>query len=428
MAEDRTIQIDVTGQVQPLGARLQKWLGRRAGRWQIIPTAENLLVFSRLGDARAKEGRTAVVQITGSLQAMGGAADIITFLGNTKRSGALVVLSGPVKKTIFLEDGDVRMATSNQPEDRLGALLFRFGMVTHEQLESALSEQHGKRRLGRVLIDNGVITAHDLYTIIRRQVQEIFFSVLLMRRGVFYFYQIKEEDAPPAQINLSTQNLLLEGVRRIDEMSYFREKIPSADIVLERRPESPPGPLDEQVQRVFDLVDGQSTLDEIARTSHLGEFETTRIVFHLMQLGHIQKRRETGITKLPIEPSDEPPQDHLRAVLEAFNRVFRLIFDKVRQKGDEPTVLTGMQSFFEGTSGYDDLFRGATLRPDGTLNPNQLLENLDLAGVQNKTDFLYSGLNELLFFEMFTAGEALPPEEEDRLQRDLAAVLHEPPK
>ena len=55
---------------------------------------------------------------------------------------------------LFLEEGDVRMATSNQPEDRLGALLFRFGMVTQQQLESALSEQHGKRRLGRVLIDN----------------------------------------------------------------------------------------------------------------------------------------------------------------------------------------------------------------------------------------------------------------------------------
>lgn len=427
MAEDRTIQIDPSGQVQPLDARLQKWLGRRAGRWQIIPTAENLLVFSRIGGAGAKEGPTATVQLTGSLQAMGGVADIITFLGNTKRSGALVVVSGPVKKTVFLDDGDVRMATSNQPEDRLGALLFRFGMVTRDQLEAALAEQHGKRRLGRVLIDDGAITAHDLYTIIRRQVQEIFFSMLLMRRGVFYFYRIERQDAPPAQINLSTQTLLLEGVRRIDEMSYFREKIPNSDIVLARRPESPPGPLDEQVQRVFDLVDGQSTLDEIARASHLGEFETTRIVFHLMQLGHIQKRRETGITKLPIKPSDEPPQDRLRAVLDAFNRVFRLIFDKVRQKGDEPAVLTGMQSFFEGTSGYDDLFRGASLRSDGTLDPDKLLANLEGAGVKNKAEFLYSGLNELLFFEMFTAGEALPPEEEERLQRDLADVLNEQP-
>ena len=32
-------------------------------------------------------------------------------------------------------------------------------------------------------------------------------------------------------------------------------------------------------------------------------------------------------------------------------------------------------------------------------------------------DFLYSGLNELLFFQMFTAGESLPPEDEEQLQR-----------
>jgi len=420
------VEIRASGEIRPLGKRLLRWLGKRAGRWQVVPTAENLLVFSRIGGQGAQDGRSAVVQLTGSLQAMGGIADIITFLGTTKRSGALVVLSGQVKKTIFLEEGDVRMATSNQPEDRLGALLFRFGMVTREQLEAALSEQQGKRRLGRVLIDDGVITAHDLYTIIRRQVEEIFFSVLLMRRGVFYFYQIERDSHPPAQLNLGTQNLLLEGVRRIDEMSYFREKIPSADIVLVRRPESPPGPLEEQVQRVFDLVDGQSTVGEIARESHLGEFETTRIVFHLMQLGHIQKRRETGITKLPLEPGVDQPQARLRLVLEAFNRVFRLIFDKVRDKGDAPAVLKGMQSFFEGTSGYEDLFRGVSLREDGTLDPEQIFANLEQAGAGSKSDFLYSGLNELLFFEMFTAGEALPPEEEERLQRDLAAVLNKP--
>ena len=43
--------------------------------------------------------------------------------------------------------------------------------------------------------------------------------------------------------------------------------------------------------------------------------------------------------------------------------------------------------------------------------------------LEDPMDFLYSGLNELLFFQMFTAGESLPPEDEEQLQKELAAIF-----
>ena len=266
--------------------------------------------------------RTGELQLTGSVGAMGGLMDMITFLSNNKRTGALVVLSDELKKTLFFHEGDVRMATSNVPEDRLGALLYRFGQVTHDQLEQALAEQSGSRRLGRVLIDMGILSPHDLYTAIRRQVEEIFYSVLLIRSGVFYFYNLEDESHTTQQLNLRTQNLLLEGVRRIDEMSYFRERIPSGLTVLEVQGGIAPRQLGDVESKVYSLVDGIRPVDEIARDSQLGG-ETTRVLFHLMQLGYVQRRRDTNITHLPVDSEGRLAPSSLASLIESFNTVFR---------------------------------------------------------------------------------------------------------
>jgi predicted transcriptional regulator len=424
MADDLKIVIEKDGLIKPLNTRLSRWLSKRAGLWQLVPTAENLLVFSRLGSEKGPSGsRTGELEFTGSAAAMGGLMDMIMFLSNTKRSGAFVVLADDIKKTLFLTDGDVRMATSNVPEDRLGALMYRLGLVTKNQLREALKQQTGERRLGRVLIDMGVITAHDLYTIIRKQVEEIFYSVLMIRTGVFYFYKVDQTDGLPAQINLTTQNLLLEGVRRIDEMSYFREKIPSQHSILEIRPDIAPQGLNDLDDQIYQLVDGQSSVLEIAREMHLGEFEATKIIFNLMQLGYVQRRRDTNITRLPIAEKAQVEPDAYRAVVDTFNAVLKKIFTEVQSKGKEPVLREAMVSFFQGDTAYSELYQGVELGEDGTIPAQLVLDNLSTVEVANRMEYLYSGLNELLFFKMFSAGESLPRQEEEELQAKLNAII-----
>lgn len=427
MADDLTVQIDADGRIKPQNVRLRRWLAQRSGLWQLVPSAENLLVFHRLGGSvqGPASRRTGELQITGSIEAMGGLMDMITFLSNTKRTGAMVVLSDLLKKTLFFHEGDVRMATSNVPEDRIGALLYRFGQVTHDQLEQALAEQSGSRRLGRVLIDMGVLTPHDLYTAIRRQVEEIFYSVLLIRAGVFYFYNLEEESQATQQLNLRTQNLLLEGVRRIDEMSFFRERIPSKATVLEVHADITPRQLGDLESKVYSLVDGHRPVDDIARESRLGEFETTRVLFHLMQLGYVQRRRDTNLSHIPVDGEGRPQPIALAALIESFNTVFRKIFKKVGGQDTDSSMRQSIDSFFEGATGFVELFRNVKIANDGALPADTLLSNLSGMQIEKPMEFLYNGLNELLFFQMFSAGEALPPEDEELLQKELASIFQE---
>jgi hypothetical protein len=429
MADDLNVLIEVDGTIKLLNPRLRRWLGQRPGLWQLVPTADNLIVFNRLGqDGKASPAsgeRTGVLQLSGSVSAMGGLADVITFIYNSKRTGVLVGLNEGVKKTLFFADGDIRMATSNMPEDRLGALLYRFGVVTAEQLEVALKQMGGERRLGRILIDMNVITSHDLYMIIRKQVEEIFFSVLLIRSGAFYFYHLANQDPLPSQINLDTQKLLIDGVRRMDEMSYFRERIPDRGTVVERRAELLPKGLSASECRVYELVDGMRSIDELARESRLGEFETTKVIFHLIQMNCVQRRRDTDVKHLSRLAESQKQPDSLAALAETFNSVYRKIFAEVQSKGKEPVLRNGLESFFQGATGFVELFRGVSMVADGSLDTRVVLANLAGLRADNPIDFLYNGLNELLFFEMFTAGEALTREDEEALQQQLSVIFRD---
>ena len=64
-----------------------------------------------------------------------------------------------------------------------------------------------------------------------------------------------------------------------------------------------------------------------------------------------------------------------------------------------------------------------SIEQTGDLSKATLMANLAQAGVEQKTDYLYAGLNELLFFEIFGAREILGREEEQALMRRVNALF-----
>ncbi len=417
--------VDEKGRMVPKGKRARKHMSTRAGSWLVVPTPDELLVLQRTGpltdrkESDSSLGRIGSVAITGMVHGPTDMIDIINFVFGNQKTGVLVVLSDDVKKSLYFRRGDVRMAVSNQKEDRLGAVLFRYGIVSQAQLEIALADS-GARKLGQVLVDQGVLTVHKLYQAIRRQIEDIFYSLLLMRKGMFYFYTLKDESVFSGSLNLSTHNLLMEGVRRIDEMSFFREKLPSSNSVVEIRPDVPPRNLSEREHLVYSLVDGHRTLKDIGRESHLGEFETTKILFHLLQLRYVHIKEQADAAR-GLKPTSSGQA--LTEVVETFNDVYQKIFTELSTRGKLEQLQAGLSSFFHGESTYDRLFDGIEPNDDGSLPADRLLKNLHTLDVQNRSDYLYQALNELLFLLMFTAGQTLSEADEQALHARLNDIF-----
>ena len=430
MAEDRNVvSIDSEGRIT-FDAEAQRRLAGRPGKFRVVPTTGEIVILQRVPEGRAAAASVSAiapgrVTLAGEVDAVGGLVDVINFIHSNQWSGQLAIVDGLIRKTLFFRRGDVRTAASNVPEDRLGAILYRFGVVTEADLDHALKDKSAASRLGQILVERGLLTAHDLYTYVRKQVEEIFFSVLTLRAGSFYFYRTDEDHGPVSQLLLPTKQLLFDGVRRIDEMSYFREKLPSPGLVLQRRHPAPTQKLDHREEKVLELVDSVRDIGALARQSHLGEFETTKVLYQLLTSGFVEvKTNQPAIAVASSRPGDSI-EDIYGKVIDTFNSVYGKIYAAVSQRGKAPALEKGLESFFGSVAEFAPLFVALSIDGSGMLSRVQLLANLHMAPTEDKLDYLHRGLNELLFFELFTAGEAVDRREEIELHQRLNQIIRD---
>ena len=218
-----------------------------------------------------------------------------------------------------------------------------------------------------------MLTPHDLYTYVRKQVEEIFFSVLVMRAGAFYFYRTDEDHGPVSQLSLSTKQLLFDGVRRIDELSYFREKLPSADVVLQRRHPAPPTKLEAKEERVLQLVDGARDLGAIARAVAPRRVRDHQGALSADDVGLRRLQGAAGGQDVDVAPGDSLA-GHLRQGGRRLQRGLRQDLQPPSRSAEKRSrCVKGLESFFGSVAEFAPLFVGLSMDERGMLPREQLL-------------------------------------------------------
>jgi Domain of unknown function (DUF4388) len=217
--------------------------------------------------------------------------DLLNFLHQGRQSGVLYARSEGVERALVLDDGNVSWGVSSSPAERFGEILARNGMLDREELARALKAQAGAGstgRIGEVLVERGAFAREDLPRALRVQVVEIFLALLVARRGEFLLFGGFDRAMLPVSAGIDTEALLLDGLRRMDEMERFRARIPGPDARPRRTGKALDGGGEVPgASEIVALSDGMRTLGEIAARTALGEFETTKAVFKLLDSGHL---------------------------------------------------------------------------------------------------------------------------------------------
>jgi hypothetical protein len=171
-------------------------------------------------------------------------------------------------------------------------MLCRIGLADRDRVDAALLEQvrTSHRRIGQMLVDKGVIGPDELWRGLRHQTVEIFLGFLVSRTGSFVFLRGLDRARLPAALNLDTQGLLLDGLRRLDEMELYRTVIPDAEVRLRStgKRDGPNGDVSPEARQMLRLADGKRTLADLAAATALGEFEATKAAYKLIGLGHLE--------------------------------------------------------------------------------------------------------------------------------------------
>jgi hypothetical protein len=401
------VRIDETGTAHAVSRTASQKMRARKGTFRLMPAPDHIVFMRYVGeDGKRDDDDGAVVKLAGEVTKRGVICDIVALIGQAGWKGELVVLDGVSTRSIFFDQGKVLAAQSNAEGERLGEILYQFGALTREQVDQCVAAK--TKRIGDTAVELGMLTRDKLFQLMGKQAEEIVYSTLLVGDGMFYFLDRYDESRISARHALSSNALLMEGVRRMDEMSYFRERIPSDEHVPVHAPgKGSPPKADAQEMKVWAAIDGETTVAELGRTCEMSLFDVTRSLFQMAQSGHVNIRPPT---------SSDP-----YAVVETFNVVMRTIF---RACGENGAALQNTLASFGSSSGvYDVLFMFAGPEADGTVKAERVLTNIaSLAGddvISSLTQWLY----EYATFALFAASSLLSKEEEHSLSRAVAEVI-----
>jgi hypothetical protein len=399
------LDIDAHGRVVPQSDEVRRALADRAGRFLLLPAVADLFLARRSPAAGGPATRPRCI-LAGDLNGFP-VADLVAFLHQSRMSGVLTISAAGAERSLGLKDGEVRRAISSVPGERLEDIAVRLGFATEQQISAAA--QSGKP-LGRGLVDAGVLGQNELWKCFHEQVTTVFHSILIARDGTFQLVDEEIGDRPGTPLAVNTQSLLMDGIRRIDEMSLFVARIPDPRAQL--RPRRPPRAITLQPPEhaVLALVDGKSTVAEIAGRAHLSEFDATKILFHLAEAGYVEA---VG------RPQEGDPGSQLRTLVSDMNELFRMVMAAVPQAGRAGLRAAVHTFLVDASQPLAPVWARAAHGEDGALDAETLLGNVAamkggaLSRLEPSGDparLLLAALRELLFFQLFVAGERLSPE------------------
>ncbi len=253
-------------------------------------------------------------------------ADIFQLISIQKKTGILSLKRDDEQIDVYFEDGMIvwAEAKSERADLLLGKLLVRIGAITKQELEEALETQKNTmKRLGQILIDKHYISQEDLREALRKKVLELVYSLFKWRRGDYHFTPLTKVDYDRENFEpLSTESVLMEGLRMIDEWPVIERKLNKPDLVFRKKAKSKnkakeidaflveeefltdegKESLPYEMGYVLGLVDGMSSIRDIVEKSKLIEFYTYRALYDLLEGGYIEPTVITA-PDLPVKES-----------------------------------------------------------------------------------------------------------------------------
>ena len=160
---------------------------------------------------------------------------LLQTLSEGRWTGTLTLTHAGVGKSVSIQGGRMVFATSSSPDDRMGPLLLRRGRITLRQLEAAIVSP-GKR-LGAVLVEEGILSPKELITAVVEHTQEILYGAFQWTEGQ---YRLQEGtiSAEAITLRMSTPDIIVEGIHRIESWTRIAAAVGGPDALYERTPAS----------------------------------------------------------------------------------------------------------------------------------------------------------------------------------------------
>lgn len=257
-----------------------------------------------------------------------GLSDFLYLVDRGYKTGCLHLTHADDSASLYFEKGRLIAAARKNGCNKVTDILVRKGKITSQQAQHALyaQAQDSGTSVSKVIVDLNLMHARDLQGLLQQHIQESVYGLFGWVEGEFRFEQNHRPDADAAilLVPIQVENLIMEGVRRIDEWGRIKDRIPSTDMVVrfvEQPGEKAKGVnLSAEEWRVFARINGTQSLSEIAQKTNLSEFDVCRIVYGFLTAGLVDVQRRPR----PAAPGERPldaPRLKRNLVARIINRI-----------------------------------------------------------------------------------------------------------
>lgn len=228
--------------------------------------------------------------------------EILQLVATSRKSGTLGVQRDDSIVMVYFDKGEIIYGYGPRQTFHLGQLLKEKKIISETQLEQAIniqSKNENSKRLGEILISRKFIDRADLQKVIIEQIEELLYSLLTWNTGSFKFYEEQFPTEEEITVNISVENVILEGLRRLDEANMIKEAFTSKDdvyiISAAQGGRTRDVSLEAKEWNIMALVDGYRSINEVCKYSTLNEADALKKLAQLKLAGIITKTEKKEI-------------------------------------------------------------------------------------------------------------------------------------
>ncbi|MFC1582260.1 tetratricopeptide repeat protein [Planctomycetota bacterium] len=267
-------------------------------------------------------------------------ADIFQTLSINQKTGILKVYCGGKSKKIFLKEGEIFNISLSYSDWAFGEFLLRQGFLTGDKFSSIIDKrkEDETNTFEGLLVESGLFSYEQLEDLLTLQLNEEIYDLFTWDGGEFDFeendeFLTRKRDGinTDTHIFINTSGLILEAARRADEMERFKEYIKSSKDIFRKCSQDfrSSATMEEDDMTVYDAVDGERDVSEIAFKVNIGIFEVYLSLFKLL--------RTQMIEAVPIVDMLEVGKRNMET--ESFSKAMK-IFERVNEMDeDEPLYI-----------------------------------------------------------------------------------------
>jgi hypothetical protein len=300
--------------------------------------------------------------------------------------------------TVYFNEGRIVFASSSDPDMGLAEVLLRGGELNLQQYNLAMEKLVVSRRIGALLCEMGYLQPDQLLRAVEQQASAIVLNAMAYRTGSYKVEFTSEFPPEIITLQLASERLMLDGVRRIDYWSLITRGLGRMNRLLQQVPgadtRSYTLELTDEESHVLNLLDEPTSVETLCSRSYLSNFVSCRTVWGLLSVNLVRdaQSEEVDERRAAIESEYE-----LEAAVERYNGAFEQIFALVFQKIGDHTYDFMDRVLLHLSPETLPYLSGMNLVNEARIDVDQLLNNVTASGSQDRGPLVHNVLNELLY-------------------------------